>query len=76
MSIHERQLHKHLEVLADRLEREFPSVSRPEVEASIARAVTPLRASVRILDFVPILVERQARVRISARQDSRAQQAA
>lgn len=76
MSIHQRQLQKRLEVLANRLAREFPSVPRTEVEESITRAVTPLLASARILDFVPILVERHARERINAREYSKAPQAA
>ena len=76
MSIHQRQLQKRLEVVANRLARDFPSVSRTEVEESITRAVTPLLASVRILDSVPILVERHARERINARVYSNAPQAA
>jgi hypothetical protein len=46
------------------------------VEESVTRAATPLLAGVRILDPVPILVERDARERINARGYSRARQAA
>jgi Protein-tyrosine-phosphatase-like, N-terminal domain len=76
MSLQKQSLALRLAPVRDELALEFPSLSRSEVDATVAVVEQQLRASARILDYVPVLALRLARDRLRAREVEAAARAA
>ena len=70
MSIQEEQLEARLVPVRKQLAEEFPSVPSSEIDVTLSKVVTQLRASARIVSFLPVLALRFSRERLEVRQDA------